>query len=167
MFFHSPQRSAPVEEGRSRKESATTDRTEAMATRRSTKRAERPAEPALTAAFSRESTRDEESRERLGGYGDGADTEYEGLPTPARHDDELPMLVDDLPPGEGEEVDDEHAPDDALGLYLRQMGAIPLLTRPQELALAVQLETQRWRYRHATLSCRRTLMRVVETFERV
>ncbi len=26
-----------------------------------------------------------------------------------------------------------HAPDDALGLYLRQMGAIPLLSRDQEL----------------------------------
>ena len=38
------------------------------------------------------------------------------------------------------EAEDAHAPDDALGLYLRQMGAIPLLNREQELALAERLE---------------------------
>src|ERR1700722_6587527 len=63
--------------------------------------------------------------------------------------------------------EDPPAPDDALGLYLRQMGAIPLLTREQELALAVRLETKRRRYRHAALSSWRTLDAVVETFERV
>ena len=61
-----------------------------------------------------------------------------------------------------------HAPDDALGLYLRQMGAIPLLNRKQELALAKRLEIQP----HAATAtppwstggpCRA----VVETFERV
>src|SRR5262249_14535984 len=62
---------------------------------------------------------------------------------------------------------DSHAPDDALGLYLRQMGAIPLLSRDQELALAKQLEMRRRRYRHAALSSWRTLARVVDTFERV
>src|SRR5689334_16053103 len=65
------------------------------------------------------------------------------------------------------EGEDSHAPDDALGLYLRQMGAIPLLSRDQELALAKQLEWRRRRYRHAALSCWRTLAKVVETFERV
>jgi RNA polymerase primary sigma factor len=63
--------------------------------------------------------------------------------------------------------EDPHAPDDALGLYLRQMGAIPLLTREQELALAVRLETKRRRYRHAALSSWRTLDAVAATFERV
>jgi len=66
--------------------------------------------------------------------------------------------------GEGE---DSHSPDDALGLYLRQMGAIPLLNREQELALAERLELRRRRYRHAALSNWRTLAHVVETFERV
>jgi RNA polymerase primary sigma factor len=65
------------------------------------------------------------------------------------------------------ETEDPHAPDDALGLYLRQMGAIPLLTREQELALAVRLETKRRRYRHASLSSWRTLNAVVTTFEKV
>jgi RNA polymerase primary sigma factor len=80
-----------------------------------------------------------------------------------------PLLLDDAPPaGDLEDVDDDaHAPDDALGLYLRQMGAIPLLTRDQELALAKQLELRRRRYRTAALSCWRTLAKVVETFERV
>jgi RNA polymerase primary sigma factor len=57
------------------------------------------------------------------------------------------------------------SPDDALGLYLRQMGAIPLLSREQELALAVRLENARRRFRRAALSSWLTLRRVVETFE--
>jgi RNA polymerase primary sigma factor len=63
--------------------------------------------------------------------------------------------------------EDPHAPDDALGLYLRQMGAIPLLNREQELALAERLELRRRRYRHAALSSWRTLAAVVRTFELV
>ncbi len=63
--------------------------------------------------------------------------------------------------------EDPHAPDDALGLYLRQMGAIPLLTRDQELDLAKRLENKRRRYRHAALCNWRTLDAVVETFEKV
>ena len=49
------------------------------------------------------------------------------------------------------EVDAGTGPDDALGLYLRQMGSIPLLTREQELTLARRLETARRRYRRAIL----------------
>jgi RNA polymerase primary sigma factor len=59
------------------------------------------------------------------------------------------------------------APDDALGLYLRQMGAIPLLSRKEELELAQALETARSRFVHAALSNWRILGRVLETFERV
>src|SRR5262245_135928 len=55
------------------------------------------------------------------------------------------------------EEHDDHAPDDALGLYLRQMGAIPLLNRDQEIALAQRLEEQRDRYRHAAMCNWRTL----------
>jgi RNA polymerase primary sigma factor len=57
--------------------------------------------------------------------------------------------------------------DDALGLYLRQMGAIPLLNRAQELALATRLEAARVRFRHAALSSGRILGKVQEMFERV
>ena len=65
------------------------------------------------------------------------------------------------------EEEDTHAPDDALGLYLRQMGAIPLLSRDQELALAERLERKRRRYRHAAMMNWRNLACIVDTFERV
>jgi RNA polymerase primary sigma factor len=123
--------------------------------------------PATTvpAAFAPAIEREEVQQPRTSTYHDSLDPEYDLL---ASHDDELPMLVDDVPHAEAEEIDEEaHAPDDALGLYLRQMGAIPLLSRDEELELAMQLEMRRRRYRHAALSCWRTLSRVVETFERV
>jgi RNA polymerase primary sigma factor len=76
-----------------------------------------------------------------------------------------PEVADKADEGEGE--GGLTGPDDALGLYLRQMGAIPLLNRQQELALARQLETARTRYRRAALTSWLILGRVVETFERV
>ena len=84
---------------------------------------------------------------------------------PDDHDEGEERAADDLPAEEGE--DDAHASDDALGLYLRQMGSIPLLNRDQELALAIQLENKRSRYRHSTLCCWRTLHKVADAFDRV
>jgi RNA polymerase primary sigma factor len=81
--------------------------------------------------------------------------------------EEIEAEEEEAVPAAVEEDDDVGAPDDALGLYLRQMGAIPLLNREQELALAQRLELIRARYRHAALSNWRTIDRVVETFERV
>src|SRR5262245_18925815 len=49
--------------------------------------------------------------------------------------------------------DDLLSPDDALGLYLKQMGSIPMLSRTQETELAERLELARRRYRRAALSC--------------
>lgn len=80
--------------------------------------------------------------------------------------EELPLL-DEAAAAEALEGEDSHAPDDALGLYLRQMGAIPLLDRKQELALAQRLEEKRTKYRHATMANWRTLAALVDTFERV
>jgi RNA polymerase primary sigma factor len=57
--------------------------------------------------------------------------------------------------------------DDALGLYLKQMGAIPLLSREKELALAIRLETARKRYRRAVLFSWWGLRQIIEVFERV
>jgi RNA polymerase primary sigma factor len=65
------------------------------------------------------------------------------------------------------EEDYASGPDDALGLYLRQMGAIPLLTREKELSLAQRLERHRNRFRNAALLCPRILQRVVEKFEQI
>src|SRR5258705_12885768 len=56
--------------------------------------------------------------------------------------------------------------DDALGLYLKQMGAIPLLSRAEELALAERLERARTRYRRAVLFNWFCLHRVPDLFRR-
>ena len=78
-------------------------------------------------------------------------------------------VLDEDQPSSIEAADDDtsQAPDDTLGLYLRQMGAIPLLNRKQELELAQRLEKARQRYRHAALSSWHILTKVVNTFERV
>jgi RNA polymerase primary sigma factor len=69
-------------------------------------------------------------------------------------------------------VDEESAghiggADDALGLYLKQMGAIPLLNRDAELCLAKQLEKSRERYRRAVLFCWWSHKRLIGVFERI
>ena len=66
-------------------------------------------------------------------------------------------------------AEDEYSsgPDDALGLYLRQMGSIPLLNREKELSLAQRLEHHRNRFRAAALLCARVLHRVAEKFENI
>jgi RNA polymerase primary sigma factor len=71
-------------------------------------------------------------------------------------------------PAEGAGEDEySSGPDDALGLYLRQMGAIPLLTRDKELSLAQRLEFHRDRFRSAALLCPRVLHRMLEKFEQI
>jgi RNA polymerase primary sigma factor len=57
--------------------------------------------------------------------------------------------------------------DHALGLYLRQMGAIPLLDRAAEKELTWRLDRLRRRYRRAALWRPEVLARVVEVFEGV
>lgn len=58
-------------------------------------------------------------------------------------------------------------PDDALGLYLRQMGAIPLLNRSEELTLAKVLERTRRRFRHAALFNWPIILKAMEAFHRI
>ena len=55
--------------------------------------------------------------------------------------------------------------DHGLGLYLRQMGSIPLLKPSEELELTQRLDLLRRRYRHAVLWNWSVLERVVETFD--
>ncbi len=107
-------------------------------------------------------------------------------PANERSRDERDELDEDLA-DDGEDADDDTAlepegavadeapaedeytggPDDALGLYLRQMGSIPLLNREKELALAKRLEHHRNRFRGAALLCPRLLTRVLEKFEQI
>ena len=65
------------------------------------------------------------------------------------------------------EEHDDTAADDTLGVYLRQMGAIPLLNRVQELSMAIALEHARDRFRHAALMCGPVLRRTLATFKKV
>jgi RNA polymerase primary sigma factor len=93
---------------------------------------------------------------------------------PARWDhDEDPMEHPELgkenssaPMTTSDEAEKEPG-DNSLGLYLHQMGAIPLLSRDQELELSQRLETARNRYRHAALSNWNIIDRAVETFQKI
>jgi len=80
--------------------------------------------------------------------------------------DDLPpeFTEDEVPRGAAEE---SQAPDDTLGLYLRQMGSIPLLSRKQELDLAQKLERARSRFRHSALLNWRVAADVLNMYERI
>jgi RNA polymerase primary sigma factor len=67
-----------------------------------------------------------------------------------------------LPPAE-----DSISATEPFGLYLQQMGSIPLLNRQQELELTRRLDHLRGRYRHAALCSAVVLARVADTFERI
>jgi len=85
------------------------------------------------------------------------------------------VLEEDSPVVEsGAEQPDEEAStsshtgaDDALGLYLKQMGSIPLLSREKELALAQRLEISRRRYRRSVSFSWWSVARVVELFRQI
>ena len=70
-------------------------------------------------------------------------------------------------PAEQPEGEYAGGPDDALGLYLRQMGAIPLLNKEKEKELAQRLERHRDRFRAAALVCPHVLARVAEKFTQI
>jgi RNA polymerase primary sigma factor len=133
--------------------------------RRNTKRTGKALTDALSTddAFGHEEEAVEARRPRGRSWDDAA----EGFDDAEEADDEAEAHDDHGPAAEHADEDDAHAPDDALGLYLRQMGAIPLLNREQELALAERLEHRRTRYRHAALANWRTLAAVADLFERV
>ena len=83
------------------------------------------------------------------------------------HAEPLPARAEEFSTAEVHHDFDGPTADDALGLYLQQMGNIPLLTREQELELSQRLERVRARYRHAVLWNWSVLARVIETFERI
>jgi RNA polymerase primary sigma factor len=57
--------------------------------------------------------------------------------------------------------------DDAVGLYLREIGRIPLLDRNQEVELAKQIETGRCRFRRLLFECDLVLRESVSLLKRV
>jgi RNA polymerase primary sigma factor len=72
----------------------------------------------------------------------------------------------ELTPAEQEELGSRGA-DDTLGLYLRQMGSIPMLKRPAEIEVASRLERARTRFRFAALRSGFVLNRAYGTFAAV
>lgn len=83
------------------------------------------------------------------------------------HDPENSEMLGDENAAEATEESDAQAPDDTLGLYLRQMGAIPLLNRKQELDLAQRLERARQRFTHAALCNWRIQTQVLDLFDKI
>lgn len=80
-------------------------------------------------------------------------------------EDRAAEIVEDTGVAELPEGSSSQGADDSLGLYLRQMGAIPLLNRQEELALARRLESTRQRFRRSALWNWYILEQVVVTFE--
>ena len=81
-------------------------------------------------------------------------------------DDDMEPVDGDLAPADLEELG-SRAADDTLGLYLRQMGSIPMLKRPAEIEVATRLERARDRFRFAALRSGFILHRAYHTFETV
>ncbi len=75
--------------------------------------------------------------------------------------------IEALTPAASPEEAEGASATDPFGLYLQQMGAKRLLTRPQELELTQRLDRLKRRYRHAALCSASILARVVQTFERI
>jgi RNA polymerase primary sigma factor len=70
-------------------------------------------------------------------------------------------------PGADALEEESSGAEDALGLYLREMGSVSLLSRDQELTLAHRLDHLRRRYRRAALGNWAVLSQVIDTFERI
>jgi RNA polymerase primary sigma factor len=87
--------------------------------------------------------------------------------SPAWKDEEFPAAEEAVSRAEAAEDKDGGSADDALGLYLRQMGRIPVLNRAQELELTQRLERLRRRYRRAALWNWSVVGRVVDTFDAI
>jgi RNA polymerase primary sigma factor len=77
--------------------------------------------------------------------------------------DDVDGMDSELTPAEQAELGSRGA-DDTLGLYLRQMGSIPMLKRPAEIEVASRLERVRNRFRFAALRSGFILNRAYHTF---
>ena len=80
-------------------------------------------------------------------------------------DEELDEEGGELTPEELDEV--SRLIDDPIRLYLMQMGAIPLLSRAQEIGRAREIEAARRRFRRKVLECHYALAAVVDRLEKV
>jgi RNA polymerase primary sigma factor len=93
--------------------------------------------------------------------------ERQRVPAPAGGPSSLPRPVEQAGQHPAEADSPSRSGDPALGLYLRQMAAIPRLNRWQEEELTSRLEKLRRRFRRAALSSWGAIERVREVFDRV
>ncbi|MFZ5829286.1 MAG: RNA polymerase sigma factor RpoD/SigA [Planctomycetota bacterium] len=85
-------------------------------------------------------------------------------------EEEIEPEVESLDENEAEYADYTGADDqidDPVRIYLMQMGEIPLLTRPQEIAAAKRIERSRRRYRHSMLANDYVLHGAVSLLEQI
>jgi RNA polymerase primary sigma factor len=91
-----------------------------------------------------------------------------------RAESTLPISEDEAPDDDsGEPTPDDsdelsaRGSDDLVRIYLTQMGALPLLTREQEISLARAVEVTRRRFRRSVLECHFALANAVGLLKKV
>ena len=102
---------------------------------------------------------EDEAESRLLASGDLDDEPDELIDEPRDEDD------GELTPEDLDEI--SRRIDDPVRVYLTQMGAIPLLTREQEISLAKRIEITRKRFRRKVLECHFALAVVVDVLKKV
>ena len=83
------------------------------------------------------------------------------------HPEHVSEDSDDSTQAQGHEQDEAVYTDDPVRVYLREMGAVPLLTREGEVDLARRMERGKFRMWKAISRNRATIHRLLELYERI
>ena len=103
---------------------------------------------------------EDEAEARLNASGEADDEPEDIFDEPDDDDEDGELTPEDL-----DEI--SRRIDDPVRMYLTQMGAIPLLTRDQEIGLAKKIEITRKRFRRKVLECDYALRLVVDVLKKV
>jgi RNA polymerase primary sigma factor len=102
-------------------------------------------------------------RDRMAAWADEAESHKANRVVVAEHED----TADAFGPPAPAAPEDTDAANDALSVYLKQMGSIPLLSRDEEIELTNRLDRLKRRYRHAAFWNWAVLARVADTFTEI
>ncbi|MCI0340335.1 MAG: RNA polymerase sigma factor RpoD [Planctomycetales bacterium] len=112
-----------------------------------------------------------EERDLLSGDDDDDEGSSESEPAPELATDDEPTTTPVVDEEEEERIAEGEGPpekiDDPVRMYLTQMGEIPLLTREQEIRLAMQIELTRRRFRKRLLESALSLQESLRILEEV